>query len=170
MAWIRAGFMVVLALYGITCLRSDGICWLLGQLDFLIHEAGHPIFGLFLPQFIGILGGTLMQLAMPAAFTTYFLWFRRDVYAACVTGVWLSENLFGSVAAYIGDARARVLPLHGGPYVIHDWNYLLGKLGLLEWDRVIAGAVRGAGILLFGVCIVAGALTAFQEPPAEAIE
>ena len=162
--------MLLLGLYGLTCLGSSGQCWLLGNVDFVIHEAGHPIFGLFLGEFIGILGGTLMQLLMPAAFTTYFLFFRHDLYAACATGVWVAENLFGSVATYIGDARARILPLHGGPYVIHDWNYLLGKLGLLEWDHVIAWTVRAAGVLLFGACIVAGSLAAFQERPVEVTE
>ena len=170
MGWLRVGFMLLLCAHGLACLASSGPCWLLGNVDFLIHEAGHLIFGLFLGEFVGVLGGTLMQLLMPVAFTTYFLFFRHDLYAACVTGVWLAENLFGSVAPYIADARARLLPLHGGPYVIHDWNYLLGKVGLLEWDRVIAGMVRVTGVLLFAVSVVVGAVGGFPGREAPTVE
>ena len=31
----------------------------------------------------------------------------------------------------------------------HDWNYLLGALGLLNQDQLIGGAVRLAGVLVY---------------------
>jgi hypothetical protein len=48
----------------------------------------------------------------------------------------------------MADARAQELPLitvGDGDYVIHDWNYLFGRLGLLDHDTQIAHAVRMLG-------------------------
>jgi hypothetical protein len=57
---------------------------------------------------------------------------------------------FLPIATYMADAQAQEVPLltvGDAEYVIHDWNYLFGKLGLLEHDVQIAGAVRFAGWL-----------------------
>jgi hypothetical protein len=48
----------------------------------------------------------------------------------------------------MADARAQELPLltvGDGDYVIHDWAYLFGRLGVLEHDTAIAHAVRVLG-------------------------
>ena len=48
----------------------------------------------------------------------------------------------------MADARAQELPLltvGDSDTVIHDWNYLFGRLGLLEQDTHIAHAVRIIG-------------------------
>ncbi|CAN5302026.1 hypothetical protein BH24GEM2_BH24GEM2_19030 [soil metagenome] len=47
----------------------------------------------------------------------------------------------------MADARAQRLPLVGGGE--HDWAYLLGRMGLLEYDQTLANAVQLAGALLF---------------------
>jgi hypothetical protein len=52
------------------------------------------------------------------------------------------------VAIYIADARAMVLPLHGGPAVIHDWRYLLERAGLVAAAPGLGQAVGGLGLLL----------------------
>ena len=55
---------------------------------------------------------------------------------------------FLPIATYMGDARAQDLPLltvGDGEGVIHDWNYLFGKLGVLEHDTQIAATVRWIG-------------------------
>ena len=31
----------------------------------------------------------------------------------------------------------------------HDWNYLLGRLGLLQQDRLIGSGVRLVGVLMY---------------------
>ena len=59
---------------------------------------------------------------------------------------WVAQNLW-NVAVYVQDARAEELPLVGGGE--HDWNYLLGRLGLLQQDQLIGGGVRMVGILLY---------------------
>jgi hypothetical protein len=51
------------------------------------------------------------------------------------------------IAVYVGDARSQALPLVS-PFpgeIVHDWNYLLGTLGLLESDAIIARLVRTMG-------------------------
>jgi hypothetical protein len=55
----------------------------------------------------------------------------------------------------MADARAQELPLltvGSGNDVIHDWNYLFGKLGVLAHDTQIASAMRVIGWLgMFGI-------------------
>lgn len=140
----RQGLTVVLALYGTSlAFTPDHYGWI-DSLDLAIHEAGHPIFGIF-GEFIGFAGGTLMQLLVPAVFLGYF-WRHGDRHAATVMLWWLAHNLW-NITPYIADARTQDLPLVGGGE--HDWAYLLGELGLLRQDRVIAAAVHFAGVLLF---------------------
>jgi len=126
--------------------RPPGL--VLGLLDganFIFHEAGHV---LFLPfgQILPVLGGSLTQVAIPVACTLSF-WWRRRYAAAAATLFWTGESVT-HVAIYIADARAMALPLHGGPGVIHDWNYLLSRAGLVESAPGLGQAVGGLGLLL----------------------
>jgi hypothetical protein len=57
---------------------------------------------------------------------------------------------FLPTATYMADARAQQLPLltvGDADYVIHDWNYLFGRLGLLAHDTQIASVTRVIGWL-----------------------
>jgi hypothetical protein len=60
-------------------------------------------------------------------------------------------------ATYMADARAQELPLltvGDAEYVIHDWNYLFGALGVLDHDIQIAAIVRAIGwIGMIAVCV-----------------
>lgn len=153
---------LLLAAWAVSVVRAPDAWRFIDGVNLLIHEGGHPVFSLF-GEFMAYLGGTLMQLLVPAAFTVYF---RRagQRLAACVTLAWLGESLF-NVARYVADARARVLPLVGGDGAQHDWAYLLGRVGLLEHDRAVAHGVRGIGALLL-LLSVAGALKyALSAPP-----
>ena len=145
----RQSFTALLALYGTFLAFNPDHYGLMDSVDLPIHEAGHPLFGLF-GEFIGAAGGTLMQLLVPAVFLGYF-WRRRDRHAATVMLWWIAQNLW-NIAHYIADARTQELPLVGGGE--HDWAYLLGELGLLRQDRTIAGAVHFVGVMLFiGSCV-----------------
>jgi hypothetical protein len=141
----------VLALYGGFLILSPSHYGWLDSLDLAIHEFGHPLFGLF-GEFIGVLGGTLMQLLMPAIFVAYF-WRQDDRHAATVALWWVAQNLW-NIAVYVRDARAEELPLVGGGE--HDWNYLLGALGLLNQDQVIGGGVRLVGVLVYAWSCLSG--------------
>ncbi len=139
----RQALSAALAVYGAYLVfHPDHYGWL-DSLDLAIHEVGHPLFGIF-GEFVGALGGTLMQLLMPALFVWYF-WRRGDRHASTVALWWVAQNLW-NISVYVKDARAEELPLVGGGE--HDWNYLLGELGLLDQDQLVGDAVRMVGALL----------------------
>jgi hypothetical protein len=145
---VRLFLTGALALYGIPCLVRPGSGRMLDAVDLAIHETGHLVFAPF-GEFLGFLGGTLFQLALPAAFVVYF-WQRMDRHAASVALWWVAQNCW-NVSVYIRDARAQELPLVGGGE--HDWAYLLGRLGWLQYDQAIALDVRliGAAIYLYAI-------------------
>ncbi len=122
------------------------------QVNLPFHEAGHVIFGLF-GQFIGSLGGTLGQLAIPLICAIALLKTRHDTFGASLCMWWFGQN-FLDIAPYMADARAGELPLLGGnygkssPYGVHDWEYLLGETGLLAYDQTLAAIVLNLGRLI----------------------
>ncbi len=150
---LRAGFTVALAAWLAAYLRPTPRWTILDDVDLAIHEAGHIVFAP-LGEFAGVAGGTILQLLVPAAFIAYFA-LRADRYAAFVILFWFSQSLF-NVAVYIADARAQMLPLVGGEYVIHDWSWMLSRLHLLREDTTIAGVVRVIAGLLWAVALLGG--------------
>ncbi len=111
--------------------------------DLVFHEAGHPLFGLLGWRFLTILGGTLLQLALPVAAAVAF-WRRRQAASLAVVVAWLGVNLV-NVGQYAADAQARALPLLGADASGHDWWNMLRALGLLEQCHAIGGALAGLG-------------------------
>jgi len=115
------------------------------------HEAGHVIFGVPGIRFLMVLGGTLGQLLVPAIVTGAFV-LRRDRFGGSV-GLWWLGQSFMDVAVYADDARAGKLPLLGGVTGgevedYHDWEVMLGKLGWLPYDHLIARLMYGGGCIL----------------------
>ena len=157
----RAGLTAVLAVYGWQILRTPGRFRWLDSLDLAIHEAGHVLFG---PagELPGVLGGTLAQLLIPAAFVVA-LWRQGDRHGASVPLWWLGQNCW-NIAVYVKDARSQLLPLVGGGE--HDWALLLGQAGLLHRDFAIGNAVALTGFLVYTGSIILGvrALTAPGPP------
>jgi hypothetical protein len=113
--------------------------------NLLIHEGGHFIFRP-LGEFMSIAGGTLMQLMLPAAFVVYFFT-HAQLYSSALTLFWIGESLI-NVSIYAADAILMELPLLGGNDVIHDWNYMLTSLGLLDSTSIISTAIRIIGTLI----------------------
>ena len=116
----------------------------LGILDganLIFHEAGH-IFLLPFGEFLHYLGGSLMQVAIPAFCAGYF-WLHQQRASSAVTLFWAGESLT-NVAIYVADARRMELPLIGGD---HDWNYLLDRLNLLNQADSLGGFVFVLGVL-----------------------
>jgi hypothetical protein len=163
--------MVVLAWQVATrgvSIRRPGL--LLGILDganFIFHEGGHVLF-IFLGQFLHVLGGSLTQVALPVACTVYF-WRAGRTAAASAALFWSGESLT-NVAVYVADGRARALPLHGGYGVIHDWYFLLSRLGLLEWAEALGGLAFALGFLLILAAVALLGLDLWRflaAPPAD---
>ncbi len=143
--------IVLFAVYAIGKAFRPDECNLLNGANLLFHEAGHPIFGIF-GQSIGIWGGTIMQLLVPAVFVGHFI-YHRQMYSACFVMCWFGQNFF-HISHYLQDARAQELPLVGGGE--HDWNRILYSLGLLQWDREIGGALWFLGFVIIVVFALLG--------------
>jgi hypothetical protein len=147
----RTILTLVLAVYGWLCLRSPESYRWLDSLDLAIHETGHLVFA-FAGETLSILGGTLLQLILPAAFTLA-LWRRGDRHGATVPLWWLGQNCW-NISVYVRDARTQSLPLVGGGE--HDWAILLDQAGWIERDQAIGGAVYLVGLVLYATAIVSG--------------
>jgi TfoX C-terminal domain len=147
----RVLVVLFMAWYGLTNLKYR---WMfLDNVNLIIHEAGHPLWGFF-GEFSMFLGGSLTQILVPLAFLGYF-WFARQRFAACVVALWTASSLF-NLAVYIGDARAMELPLLGGDGSTHDWNWILSELNALPSDLAISGFVRGVGVLFLAFSVIGG--------------
>jgi len=119
-------------------------------IDFVIHEAGHA-FAFVLPRFFSVLGGSALQVLLPAVCALIFL-HQGQLASFAVALFWTGESIT-DVAIYMADARAQALPLIGGHAAVQDWNYLLGQLHLLGWTQSIARLTLGVGILLIVIAL-----------------
>jgi len=148
--WWRMVFLFVLGWIGF-CSSFDPMAGtILSPITLGVHELGHVLFS-FLGEFMGIAGGTIVQLAAPIICTIMF--FRQpDYFAPILGGVWLGASLH-NVSGYIADAIKLELPLvgFGGGDSYHAWEYMLSALNCLSQAHVIAGMVKFMGDL----CIVA---------------
>lgn len=133
---------------------ADGYLRIVDDINLVIHEAGHPLFGIF-GELPGWWGGTLMELLVPGAIAVAF-WFQRSALSLAFALIWFFENLH-YIAWYIADASLEALPLLGGGE--HDWNFLLTHYDLLQQDAQIANVVDTmsyvgiAGSLVFAAAV-----------------
>jgi hypothetical protein len=160
----RLTFLAFLALYGVVSLRTPEAGRMLDSVDLAIHETGHFVFAPF-GEVMGFLGGSLLQLILPAAFVAYFLR-RGDRYAGAVCLWWVAQNCW-NISVYVADARTEELPLVGGGE--HDWAFLLNAAGWLEQDLTIARTVHRVGIALFVLGLWLGFRAANWQQPRSAI-
>lgn len=143
--WGRIIITIVVTLYMLFYLNSLSEWHFIDNVNLIFHEAGHIIFGFF-GEFIKFLGGTLMQLLIPAIFSVYF--FRKgDNFSASLLLFWLGQN-FLNVSVYAGDALSMELPLLGGGSVIHDWNYLLSTINILKYTDQVSLFLYFVGIII----------------------
>jgi hypothetical protein len=121
----------------------EGWVFLLDGANLALHEAGHPVVGLFSERLM-VYGGTIFQLLFPALFAHHF-WRRRQAPGFAAMLLWLAESLM-NVGRYMKDARAQALPLVGGGE--HDWTEIFGRFGVLAHDVGIGNSVRLLGLAL----------------------
>ena len=133
----------------------------LDLVDLPIHETGHLIFRIF-GEYLGVAGGSLFQIVLPAIFVGYFVW-RRQYYSAAIVLFWVGQSLL-NVWVYAADAVVMQLVLtsgfSGSEGSFHDWNYLLTRTGLLGSTKMVAGVIRAVGTM---VIIVAGISSIFYS-------
>jgi len=151
--WIPSLIILPIAVYWVL---NRGEFSLLDNIDLVIHEAGHFFFSLF-GKFIYTLGGTLMQIILPSIIAGYF--FRNNYRTGVQFGLlWLGQN-FINISVYAADAQTRKLPLLGGNKVYHDWHYLLGEIGILEYDYPVGNIFFGIAIAIFIITTLMPLLT-----------
>lgn len=149
---VRAALLVLLAFWGVRLAMmdvSDGEIGTSFMHNILlpIHEAGHVFFRL-LGEFMGVAGGSLFQVLLPAGIGAAFLVKNRDPFGASVCFWWAGISLI-DLAPYIYDARQPQLMLLSGTTGedgFHDWIYLFDHLGGLRHSQGWGRFVRVLGI------------------------
>lgn len=167
--YARAAFLTFLTYYTFQLLTHPIASNYLGEtflhlVNLPFHEAGHILLSPF-GRFLGVAGGTLMQLLVPAVVAISFLR-RGDRFGASIALWWLGESL-ADVAPYADDARAGQLPLLGGVTGsevedYHDWEVMLGKLGMLTWDHAIGRFFFVAGGITMMAALGYGAICTYR--------
>ncbi|WP_211238235.1 hypothetical protein, partial [Deinococcus pimensis] len=117
-------------------------------LDFVTHELGQGLFGIFGVTVLTQLGGSLLQVLAPLGFALGF-WLQRRPMLAALTLLWAA------------DARDRALPLLGDDPDAHDWwNILIhwrmvhrteevaAFVAALAWPAFLGGVALGVSSLL----------------------
>jgi hypothetical protein len=136
--------------------------------NLVFHEAGHVLLGVF-GQFMGVLGGSLFQFALPLILAGVFLK-QRDQFGAAVCTWWAGQNLL-DLAPYIADARALQMVLLGGKTGAevegHDWEYLLTQMGWLHLDRALGLAAHRSGLAVMFGALLWGAVYLARHGKAE---
>ena len=128
--------------------RVETLLFPLSALNLVLHEAGHPLLGIFGSEFLMTAGGTIFQLAFPLAFLYYF--FIRENKAGCLFAVFWAGYSLVNVSFYLADADLQALILitgkSGREGGLHDWNYLLAQMGLLKRCVGIGRVIFFAGV------------------------
>lgn len=152
--WARALLLAAFAAWGLVLIGADhrsgeiGASFLHGPL-LIFHEAGHVIFRLF-GAWMAVLGGTLMQLLMPAVMALALLWRNRDPFGAALA-LWLLGVSLLDVAPYVHDAlQPQLLLLNGsvGEEGGHDWIVLLESLGWRARAPLLGVIIHRLGALV----------------------
>jgi hypothetical protein len=139
---------------------GDARPWVIGldEVNLLMHESGHVFFGSG-GELVSALGGTAMQLIIPAAICGYFV-YKKDKTGLSFGIFWLGQNLV-NIGVYVKDARTKLLPLVNGG--THDWDIILSKLNLLKLDSFLGNLVQTIGYLAMLAAIIMIGLWIFEK-------
>lgn len=146
--WILSIILLPLCIYLII---NNGEYYFIDNLNLLIHEGGHGLCRIF-GRFIYTLGGTIFQIFIPSMFIWFYLR-NSKLYLSQIFLVWLGENLI-NISIYAADAQEKKLTLLGGNKVYHDWNWILNKLDILEYDNLVGLVFFISGIITFIIAII----------------
>jgi hypothetical protein len=91
---------------------------------------------------------------------------QQQPFGAAVCVWWAGQNLV-DLAPYIADARALQLVLLGGRTGAevegHDWEFILTRLRLMQYDQGIGRAVHAAGVLIMVGALAVAARAASRK-------
>src|SRR5512140_71205 len=166
----RAVLLVLLLLWTLGFLRHGlDAEHLYGSFMHLVHipfhEAGHVLLSPF-GRFVSVLGGSLVQVAIPLVCAAVLLTRTSDPFGASVATWWAGQSLM-DLAPYIADARALKLVLLGGKTGAevegHDWEYLLQTLGWLHHDTALGRASFTLGALVMAAALAWGGAVVWRQ-------
>ena len=152
----RAALLCLLAWQASIPFRDGEAFHVFRGITFGAHEFGHLLWALGGSEWLSVAGGSLTQLLVPLGAAAVMRHYR-DWFGVAACGLWLASS-FADLATYIADARAMDLDLvsFSEEGAVHDWNYLLGKAGMLAQDQGVARLDRFAGF----ACLVLSLLLA----------
>lgn len=167
--WSRC---ILLALFAIWSVMLISLDYRTGEMmgSFLhgpllvFHEAGHVIFSV-LGEFVMVLGGSLLQLLLPAVLAGALLLRNRDPFGASL-GLWFIGVSLLDLAPYIYDALDPQLILLGGHTGAdggHDWIYLLDATGLLGRAHGLGAFTYLCGAVLIVTSLGWGAVSLWRQ-------
>jgi hypothetical protein len=122
---------LLLGVSALTQLLQIETWWFIQNVNLIFHEAGHIIFGLF-GNFLGLIGGCLLEALIPLITTIHFL--QQRYYFSAAFGCWWLSTALLSISIYAADAQTRALPLITRDISTHDWYNILSQLNLLHYD------------------------------------
>jgi hypothetical protein len=133
------------------------------------HEAGHVVFIPF-GRFMTVLGGSLFQVLVPLGLMVAFIFglggSKRDNFAAALMLWWAGVAII-DVAPYIWDAYDPKMMLLGGKTGAesdgHDWQNILGDLGLIKRARFVGQIAHKTGLLVMLAGLAWAALLLYRQ-------
>ena len=99
--YLKLIFAILFSIYFLWIALDPMLGSFLDLVDLPIHETGHLIFHPF-GEFLGIAGGSLFQVILPAVFVGYFVW-REQYYSAAIVLFWVGQSIL-NVWVYAADA------------------------------------------------------------------
>ena len=117
--------------------------FLLSYVDLGFHELGHLVLA-WAPGLVAPLAGSVFQVAVPVGLALYF-GMRRESYASALVLAWAATSA-ANVAVYVADAPNQELWLLGNGR--HDWAWVFGQLGHMDWAAPFAAGVRWFAVAL----------------------
>ena len=136
------------------------------NINLAFHEAGHVLF-MVLGNFMMVLGGSLMQLMVPAVVIMAFVFKHENAFGGAVALWWLGQSAM-DLAPYVYDARSGQLLLIGG-FIgrerpgSHDWTNLLGKLGMLDYAHALGTFTNFVGMVVMILALAWGGYLVYLQ-------
>lgn len=161
---VKLSVVIVVGAYFLWAAAHPDEWRMIDGVNLIIHEAGHLFFRPF-GEFLMIAGGSLFQVIVPLVFAGYFF-FNRKYFSCALVLFWVGESLL-NVSVYAADSVVMQLPLLGGSDSIHDWNYMLDRLGLLGQTATIAFTIRASGTLIIVLAICCAVVSTRSQQSAQ---
>lgn len=139
----RALILAYIAWAGFAHLLDPNCYDVTGWLTISVHEFGHFVTA-WAPDIVCAAAGSVFQVIFPLYLVIDFTR-HREYFGLSVAGFWLASSLF-MLSAYVADARAERMLANGinlshTEERIHDWNFILGQLGLLKLDKTFGAMI-----------------------------